>query len=108
MSDGIWAQYNDIQFDGNSQSKNNAIELLDRVLKEQGDFGVYGDLSDGVAVLIKEMNIKIEKEKNAYSIDIFPKNTSGGHDFSFTIDIKTEKISGVVFGEISPEPDFDN
>ena len=99
---------NDIQFDGSTRARRKAIELLDNVLKEQGDLGVYGDLSDGVEVLIKDMNIRIVQEKDLYFIDIYPKNTSGGHDFSFTIDSKTGKRSDVVVGEVLPEPDIDS
>ena len=106
MNDEIWAQHNDIQFDGSTRARRKAIELLDSVLKEQGDFGVYGDLSGGVGVLLKDMNIRIVQEKNHYSIDIYPKNTSGGHDFSFTINSKTGKRSDVVIGEVLPEPDI--
>ena len=97
----------DIQFDGSPKARDKAIEFLDNVLKEQGDLGVYGDLSDGVEVLIKDMNIRIVQEKDHYAIDIYPKTASGGHDFSFTIDSKTGKRSGVVVGEVLPEPDID-
>jgi len=107
MNEKIWGQHSDIQFDGSAGARKKAIELLDNVLKEQGDLGVYGDLSDGVEVLIKDMNIRIVQEKDNYSIDIYPKHTSGGHDFSFTIDSKTGKRSDVVIGEVLPEPDID-
>ncbi|OUS03830.1 hypothetical protein A9Q81_06795 [Gammaproteobacteria bacterium 42_54_T18] len=108
MSDEICTQQNDIQFDGSARARKKAIALLDQVLKEQGGLGVYGDLSDGVGVLIKDMNIRIVQEKDHYSIDIYPKSTSGGHDFSFTIDRKTRKMSGVVVGSVLPEPDIDS
>lgn len=107
MNDKIGFQHSDIQFDGSARARRKAIELLDNVLKEQGDLGVYGDLSDGIEVLLKDMNIRIVQDKNHYSIDIYPKNASGGHDFSFTIDSKTGKRSGVVIGEVLPEPGID-
>jgi len=69
---------------------------------------VYGDLRDGVEALIRKMNVNIEEETGRYSIDIFPKNASGGHGFSFTVDRKTGKRSDVVVGGVLPEPDVDN
>lgn len=107
MNDEIWAQHNDIQFDGSAKARKQAIALLDQVLKEQGGLGVYGDLSDGVGAILKDMGIRIVQEKDHYSIDIYPKSTSGGHDFSFTIDSKTRKMSGVVVGSVLPDPDID-
>ena len=100
--------HEEIMFDGAQTSKRAAVELLDKVLKEQGDLGVYGNLRGGVEEISKEMKIKIKEEVNYYFIDIFPKSNTGGHDFSFTIDKKTEKMSHVVVGEVLPEPKFEN
>ena len=96
----------DVQFEGNQQLRKYAIELLDKVLKEEGDFGVYGDLSDGLETVVKDMNVKIVEEKDYYSVSIYPKKATGGHDFSFTIDKKREKRSDVIVGEVVPDPDF--
>jgi len=97
----------DIQFEGKPYARKKAIALLDQVLKEQGDLGVYGDLSAGVAILIDTMGISIEEQQGGYSISIYPKDASGGHDFSFTIDSHTGQRSDVVVGEVLPEPDID-
>jgi hypothetical protein len=107
MSANLPMQNVAVQFEGNQNLKNNAIKLLDKVLKEQGDLGVYGNLSGGVSETIKDMNIKIVEEDDYYSIDISPKSSYGGHDFSFTIDKKTQKRSNVVVGEVLPPPDFE-
>ena len=93
-----------IQFEGNQQSRKEVVKLLDTVLKNQGDLGVYGDLSQGLETVLKEMNVKIEEQKDAYLIDIFPRKNTGGHDISFTIDKKTGKMSDVAGGEISTGP----
>jgi len=96
-----------ILYKGDIKYKKVAIELLDKVLKEQGDLGVYGGLTGGINTLKKDMNIEITEEKDKYSISISPKSQSG-HDFSFSISKKSGKISGVVaVGNILPPPDFE-
>jgi hypothetical protein len=107
MSEEPFFQKEDIQFEGNQQSRKDAIELLDKVLKEQGDLGVYGNLSIGLERLTKEFYIEIKDEKDYYSIDIYPKSYAG-HDFSFSIDKNTGKISDLCVGEIIPPPTEDN
>lgn len=96
-----------VQFIGNQGFKQEAIELLDKVLREQCNLGAYGDLSKGLEELKKECNIKIIDKDNHYEIDIYPSSGKGGHDFSFTIDKKSGKRSDVVVGEILPEPDIE-
>lgn len=107
MTEEKWTALNGIVLLGTPQSKTDVIELLDRVLKAQGDFGVYGNLSDGVEALVEYMNVSITVEEECYSIELSPKDSFGGHDFSFTINKKTETISDVVVGEVLPQPDFD-
>ena len=95
-----------IQFEGNQQSKKKVVELLDTALKSQGDLGVYGDFSEGLETVLKEMNVKIEDQKDTYLIDISPMKNTGGHDISFTIDKNTGKMSNVATGEIATGPGF--
>lgn len=106
MSENLFLQNESIQFEGNQKFKKDALELLDKVLKEQGDLGVYGNLSGGIEELTKNMNIKIIEENDYYSIDIYPKLRSGGHDFGFTIDKRTGKRSNVAVGEVLPPPNL--
>ena len=108
MSENSFIRNESIQFEGNQGLKKDAIELLDKVLKQQGDLGTFGDLRGGIEKIIKDMNIKIIDENNFYSIDIYPKSNSDSHDFGFTIDKKTEKRSNVTIGEVLPPPNFDN
>ncbi len=107
QSENQFIQREDIQFEGNQENRNVAITALDKVLREQEDLGAYGNLSGGLEDVTKDMNIKIEEEDNHYSIDIYPKSNTGGHDFSFTIDKTTGQRSDVAVGEILPPPDFD-
>lgn len=104
MAERPFIKNEDIEFMGDQRSKGAAIELLDKVLREQGDFGVYGNLSGGIGEMRKDMKIRITEETALYSIEISPKSTVGGHDFFFTIDKKTGKRSDITVGEVLPEP----
>ena len=99
--------HNEIIFEGERGAKQHAMELLDRVLKEQGDLGVYGDLSGGIEEIAKTMGIRIMEVGNYFEIEIYPTSGAGGHDFCFTIDKKTGKRSNVTVGEVLPHPNFD-
>lgn len=106
VSDSLNYENANIQFIGDPELKKIAMELLDKVLKEKGNWGVYGDLSGGILEIMEEMNIRIQEHADCYSIDIFPKSDSGGHDFCFRIDKKTGEISDAVIGEIEPPPEL--
>ena len=95
-----------IIFEGNNENKDYIIILLDEILKVQGDFGVYGNLSFGIADILKSNIINIQEENNLLNVSIYP--ISGqGHDFNFTIDIDNKKLRDLVVGEIEPEPDIE-
>ena len=70
MSEIPFIKNENIQFYGDQSVRNDAIKLLDRVLKEQGDFGSYGNLSGGIDDIKKDMNIKITEEEYYYSIAV--------------------------------------
>lgn len=90
-----------IHFIGNKESKAAAIESVNTALMKYGNLGVYGDLSSGLAALLKTYEIKIEDAKSNYRVEIWPRSVQEGHDFSFLVDKKTKKISDVVVGEIT-------
>ena len=95
-----------IIFEGNNENKDYIIKLLDEILKDQGDFGVYGNLSFGIADILKSNIINIQEENNLLNVSIYP--ISGqGHDFNFTIDTDNKKLRDLVVGEIEPEPDIE-
>ena len=96
-----------IGFEGDPKAKKKSIALLDKVLREQGDLGVYGDLSGGLEELIRDFAVEITEREDHYEIDIYPRSSEGGHDFSFTINKETGKRSEVAVGEVLPEPEFD-
>jgi len=94
-----------INFDGDAQNRDRAIKLLDELLKAQGNFGVYGDLSHGLTEILKVNGVDIKEKKRFLEVNVFP--ISGqGHDFAFTIDIKKKKIIDLVVGEVTPQPEI--
>lgn len=105
VGDTLFYNRENILFDGNQDKKKAVVELIDRVLKEQGDLGVYGDLSGGINEITERMYIKISEHDDSYAVSIWPKSGKGGHDFSFTVDKSTGRMSDVAVGEILPEPD---
>jgi len=107
VGDTLFNNRENILFDGNQDKKKAAVELIDRALKEQGDLGVYGDLSGGINEIAEKMYVKISEHDDSYSVSIWPKSGKGGHDFSFTVDKSTGMMSDVAVGEILPEPDYD-
>jgi len=92
-----------ISFSGRPEDKIKVVSLLDKALKEQGDLGVYGDLSCGVEELLKDSYISITDNEEFYGIAVSPKS-GAGHDFSFDVDRKSGEISNVVVGVVVPPP----
>jgi len=107
LGDTLFYDRESILFDGNKDKIKAAVELIDRALKEQGDLGVYGDLSGGLSEITERMNVRITEHDDSYSVSIWPKSGKGGHDFSFTVYKSTGRMSDTAVGEILPEPDCD-
>ena len=94
-----------INFDGNDQNRDRAIKLLDELLKEQGNFGVYGDLSHGLTEILNANGVDIVEKKHFLEASIYP--ISGqGHDLAFTIDIRKKKLIDLIVGKIEPQPEI--
>ncbi len=101
------SEYEGVVFEGNPLHKEQAIESVDKALKEQGDFKAYGNLSGGLEKLKEEKLVtRILMRDGYYEVSVYPDNPIGGHDFSFRVDMKTGKISNVCVGEIVPPPDI--
>ncbi|MDD3002147.1 MAG: hypothetical protein PHF29_10370, partial [Candidatus Riflebacteria bacterium] len=100
INDGF---YIDIDFKGNRALKSEAIALLDKTMREEGNLGAFGNLCGGIEKIRKDYCIRIIDENDCLTIDMSPKSDFGGHDFTFTIDKKTGKRSDVVVGEVLPE-----
>ncbi|MBU8892166.1 MAG: hypothetical protein KOO66_05270 [Bacteroidales bacterium] len=96
-----------VQF-SNIDSEENRIEVLDiidRSLIQNGNFGVYGDLSDGVAEILKENYMSVTNGKKILNISVAP-DSQAGHDFSFSINKQSLEISDLIVGEVIPPPDM--
>ena len=78
--------------------------MLDEILKEQGDFGVYGDLGSGLNDVLQSNGIDIEARNRSLEVSIYPLSGQG-HDFSFIIDIDKRALTHLVVGEILPQPE---
>ncbi|MFH1877509.1 MAG: hypothetical protein ABH883_01720 [Candidatus Omnitrophota bacterium] len=89
-----------IHFEGDAGAKEEAIEMLDAVLKTQGDFGVYGDLSGGLSALASGYHVKIIDRETSLMVSIYPESGTG-HDFAFTIEKTTKTLENPVVGEIT-------
>ncbi len=99
-------QNKNIHFTDRDKSKKEAIELIDAVLRKQGDLGAYGDLSAGLDSLTHDTDITIEEISGFYHISLSPLSGEG-HDFSFSIDKHSKSMVDVVIGNIEPPPDSD-
>ncbi|MDY6911716.1 MAG: hypothetical protein SVM79_05085 [Chloroflexota bacterium] len=98
--------YESIRFEGEEGNRKGAIRIVDEVLQENGNFGVYGDFSSGLLNVLEDFSVTISEEKEKYVVEIYQKNSGAGHDFSFEIDKNTMHLSNLVIGAIEPPPSF--
>ena len=92
-----------VKYTGDTE-RSEAIEYINKILKEKGDLGVYGDLSPGLEGLIKDSNINLVERETHYQLELSPVSNEG-HDFSLKIDKEKPVIYDVVVGEIEPDPE---
>lgn len=93
-----------LRFTGHVEDQDHVLTLLDEILKAQGNFGVYGDLSTGLADVLEANGIDIEGNGTLLNISIYPLSGQG-HDFSFVVDTEQKELRDLTVGEIMPEPD---
>lgn len=96
-------QYDSVSYIGNSREMD--LVLLDEALKKNGDFGVYGDISEGLAELLMYMYLSVEHRENQLIVTAAPLSGEG-HDLSFRVNLINRSIDNLVVGEIIPPPDF--
>lgn len=92
-----------VSYVGNNRGKD--LTSLDEALKENGNFGVYGDLSDGLVSLLSYMYVSVERQENKLIVSAAPLSGEG-HDFSFVVNLLNKEIDNVVIGEVLPQPEF--
>ncbi len=79
-------------------------DFVDAAIRKGGDFGVYGDMREGLDALEKEFVVTIRESGDYYEVDLGPRSGEG-HDFNFRVSKETGAISDLAVGEIEPEPD---
>jgi len=95
-----------ISYGGDTRLEESAIKLVDKALKEHGNFGAYGDLSCGLERLKeKELAVSITAKPDYYEVSVYPASGNGGHDFGFRVDMKTGNISNLAVGTPVPNPE---
>ncbi|MBL4636939.1 MAG: hypothetical protein JKY56_24010 [Kofleriaceae bacterium] len=82
------------------------FSFLDNALRTNGDFGVYGAVTEGIAELAANSNLTIVRSAESYSVSISPRD-GHGHELSFSIDRKTGEISNMAAGHSIPPPMLD-
>lgn len=83
------------------------IAAIDEAMRLQGDFGVYGSVSEGLVALARDQRVIVRRavRPGVYSVSV--SSPSGhGHHLSFTVDVATRTLDGVAAGHmVSASPD---
>ena len=96
--------YDQIEFIGDKNRREEAIQFIDAILSENGKLGVYGDLSAGLSEILLYSNVRITEKNDKYIVEIYPSTDQYGHDFVFEIDKKSAKLSNPAIGQLEPPP----
>jgi hypothetical protein len=84
--------------------------FVDRAMRDNGDFGVYGSVVGGLKDLMEFMEVQLkyeESEGKAYwAVSATPLD-GHGHFLHFQIDAESGDIDGCMAGHLEPEPEFD-
>ncbi len=75
------------------------VDFLDGALKKYGDFGVYGDVTEGIRALarIENFELQIHDGDGVHRISLRPKD-GHGHFLYFDVDATTGRIDGCIAG----------
>ena len=83
-------------------------DFLDRGLRENGSFGVYGNVTQGLRALVTEFETRITIRDHSYGFYAEPVD-GYGHWLAFGMDAKTGEIYNSAAGHFEPElPDEDD
>ena len=81
--------------------------FLDRSLQDNGDFGVYGNVTQGLRALVTGYETQITLREDYYSFYVLPVD-GYGHWLAFGMDATTGKIANSAAGHFEPEPPPDD
>ncbi len=71
--------------------------FLERALSENGDFGVYGNVTPGFAWLVEHFDVRVRVDDEGWHIRSDPRD-GHGHFLHFTVEHETGRISDVIAG----------
>lgn len=74
--------------------------LVDRAMRQHGDFGVYGDVRAGLAAISKDNTVTLTDVEEGIRVDIVP-NDGHGHEYQFVV-TSAGKIENFMAGESMP------
>ena len=78
-------------------------EFMDRGLRQYGDFGVYGNVTQGLRSLVQGSNTRIAVLDGSYGFFVDPLDGQG-HWLNFIMDARTGEIGDCAAGHYEPEP----
>ncbi|NMB74783.1 MAG: hypothetical protein GYA21_06595 [Myxococcales bacterium] len=79
------------------------VEFIDRNLKANGDFGVYGNVQMGLRALADDFELKIRDRGGHYSFSVTPRD-GYGHFLHFEMDKQSGAIGQAAAGHMEPRP----
>ncbi len=79
------------------------VEFIDRHLRANGDFGVYGSVTMGLRALAESFELKIRDRGDRYSFSVVP-HDGHGHFLHFEMDRATGAIGAAAAGHLEPRP----
>ncbi len=83
-------------------------EFIDQGLREYGNFGVYGDVTQGLRSLVQAFETRIGVFADSYGFALEPPD-GYGHSLSFWMDAQTGEIIDIAAGHTEPDDDpFDD
>lgn len=81
-----------------------ALTLVDTAMRRDGDLGVYGDLTGGLAWAADVFRVTVTDLGDRLLVDLGPRSEAG-HDFTFEVVRATGELLDPVIGEVAPPPD---
>jgi hypothetical protein len=79
------------------------VGFIDRHLRQNGDFGVYGSVTMGLRALAEHFELKIRDEAGAYNFSVVPRD-GHGHFLRFAMDKASGSIGAAAAGHLEPRP----
>lgn len=79
------------------------VEFIDRHLRQNGDFGVYGSVTMGLRALADNFELRIGETESAFSFSVVPRD-GHGHFLRFQMDRRTGEVGAAAAGHMECRP----